>query len=182
MQCFCMNYIDHACRLQFLQISVRPNMCWFFLMQGFKDIKYDITMCHEGHEDQALAGSRISIPEFFKTGFPNIFDPEILLKSFVIFRNFCFCFICLLNRIIFINLYHHHRHNHNHHHYHSSQSMRSSFAALLSHYPQIDVRNHIVTMPITVLMCWKGFSPECGVLCALSKCCQKTCIYHANHN
>ena len=37
-------------------------------------------------------------------------------------------------------------------------------------------------MPITVLMCWKDFSPECGVLCALSKRCQKSCIYHTNHN
>ena len=62
--------------------------------------------------DQALAGSRISIPGFFGTGFPNIFDPGISGKSFGIFRDFHFCFICLSNRIIFINIYHHLRHNH----------------------------------------------------------------------
>ena len=70
------------------------------------------------------------------------------------------------NRIIFINLYHHLRHNHH----------------PPPHYHQIYVRNHIVTMPILVPMCWKDFSPECGVLCALSKRCQKSCIYHTNHN
>ena len=37
-------------------------------------------------------------------------------------------------------------------------------------------------MPITVLMCWKDFSPECGVLCALSKLCQKPCIFYTNYN
>ena len=37
-------------------------------------------------------------------------------------------------------------------------------------------------MPILVPMCWKDFSSECGVLCALSKRCQKSCIYHTNHN
>ena len=40
-QCFCIDYIDHACRMQapisskfykVLQISVRPNMCYIFLM------------------------------------------------------------------------------------------------------------------------------------------------------
>ena len=42
--------------------------------------------------------------------------------------------------------------------------------------------NNSVMMPITVLMCWKDFSPECGVICALSKRCQKPCIFHTNHN
>ena len=37
-------------------------------------------------------------------------------------------------------------------------------------------------MPISVIMCWKDFSPECGVLCALSKRCQKPCIFHTNYN
>ena len=81
------------------------------------------------------------IPGFFGTGFPNIFDPGILLKNFGIFRDFHFCFICLSNRIIFINIYHHHLHSsptillHHHH------LLRSLLATLLSHYPQIDVRN-----------------------------------------
>ena len=60
------------------------------------------------------------IPRFFGTGFPNIFDPGILLKSFGIFWDFHFCFICLSNRIIFINIYHHHQPNHHHYHCHSS--------------------------------------------------------------
>ena len=37
------------------------------------------------YPDQALAGSRISIPGFFGTGFPNILDPGILLKPFGIY-------------------------------------------------------------------------------------------------
>ena len=77
------------------------------------------------------------IPGFFGTGFPNIFDPGISGKSFGIFRDFHFCFICMSNRIIFINLYHHLRHNHH----------------PPPHYHQIYVRNHIVTMPILVPMC-----------------------------
>ena len=91
------------------------------------------------------------IPGFFGMGFPNIFYPGISGKSFGIFRDFHFCFICLSNRIIFINLYHHLRHNHH----------------PPPHYHQIYVRNHIVTMPMLVLMYLKDFSPECGVLCAL---------------
>ena len=59
-------------------------------------------------------------PGFFGTGFPNIFDHGILLKSFGIFWDFHFCFICLSNRIIFINIYHHHQPNHHHYHCHSS--------------------------------------------------------------
>ena len=60
------------------------------------------------------------IPGFFGTGFPNIFYPRILLKSFGIFRDFHLCLICLTNWIIFITIYHHHRHNHHQNHCHSS--------------------------------------------------------------
>ena len=57
-QCFCMNYIDHACRHQFLQNSSRffrflkdPTCAIFSKCRGFKDIKYDIPVFHECHED-----------------------------------------------------------------------------------------------------------------------------------
>ena len=58
------------------------------------------------------------------------------------------------------------------------------------HYRQpasfITLKSISMTMPITVInyniMCWKDFSPECGVLCALSKRCQKWCVYDADHN
>ena len=44
-QCFCIDYIDHACRMQapisskfykVLQISLRSSMCYIFKMQGFQ--------------------------------------------------------------------------------------------------------------------------------------------------
>ena len=54
------------------------------------------------------------IPGFFGTGFSNIFDPGILGKTFGIFWDFHFYFICLSNWIIFINLYHHHCRHHLH--------------------------------------------------------------------
>ena len=104
--------------------------------------------------EQAPAGSRIYNPGISGTGFCKIpgsrdfsgWDFPIFLipgfrKKIVIFRDFHFCFICLSNRIIFINIYHHHLHSSPtillyHHH-----SLRSLLATLLSHYPQIDVRN-----------------------------------------
>ena len=46
-QYFCINCIENAYKV--LQISVRPNI--FSKCMEFKDIKYDIPLCHEGHED-----------------------------------------------------------------------------------------------------------------------------------
>ena len=88
---------------------------------------------HPTRPEQALTGSR----EFSGRDFPIFFIPGFRKK----FRDFHFCFICLSNRIIFINIYHHHLHSSPtillyHHH-----SLRSLLATLLSHYPQIDVRN-----------------------------------------
>ena len=48
----------HACT-NFLKIqqgfSKRPNMCYISKFRGFKDIKYDNLVCHEGHEDISLS-------------------------------------------------------------------------------------------------------------------------------
>ena len=104
------------------------------------------------------------IPGFFGTGFPNIFDPGILLKSFGIFRDFHFCFICLSNRIIFINIYHHRWHNHHHYHCHSSSPFIGIIisdcverASLLNVefyvLSQCAVKKHAFITPITIKMC-----------------------------
>ena len=123
------------------------------------------------------------IPGFFGTGFSNIFDPGILGKTFGIFWDFHFYFYLLVKLD----------------HFYQSLSSPSSFITnyppLSSPFIEIIIGNppqslpsnrckkyRLVTMPITVLICWKDFSPECSVLCALSKRCQKWCIYHTNHN
>ena len=108
--------------------------------------------------------SNPGIPGFFGTGFPNIFDPGILLKSFGIFRDFHFCFICLSNRIIFINIYHHRWHNHHHYHCHSSSPFIGIIisdcverASLLNVefyvLSQCAVKKHAFITPITIKMC-----------------------------
>ena len=82
--------------------------------------------------EQALAGSRFSIPGFSGTGFcqiPGSRDfsgrdlPLFLIPGFFrnfsgIFRDFCFCFVCGSNHIIFTNLHHYHCHHHNRPHHH----------------------------------------------------------------
>ena len=104
---------------------------------------------HLVHPYQALTGSRISIPGFFGTGFcqiPGSRDfsgrdfPIFLIpgfrKKFRDFSGFSFLLHLLVKQDNFhqylssptVLLYHHH-------------SLRSLLATLLSHYPQIDVRN-----------------------------------------
>ena len=99
--------------------------------------------------EQALAGSRISIPKFFRTGFcqiprflwtgiSNIFYPEIfgiIIFFFASFAcqvgSFLFIFIFIIIIVIIITttivFYHHHS---------------SLLATCLRHYPQIDVHDH----------------------------------------
>ena len=100
-------------------------------------------------------GSQISIPRIFGTGFCQIpgffgtrfskkFYPGILgnFSRIFIFASFdcqigSFSLIFIITIVIIITttivLHHHH-------------SLRSLLATLLSHHPQIDVKNHIVTM------------------------------------
>ena len=78
------------------------------------------------------SGIQIFNPGIFGTGFcqiPGSRDfsgrdlPLFLIPGFFrnfsgIFRDFCFCFVCGSNHIIFTNLHHYHCHHHNRPHHH----------------------------------------------------------------
>ena len=88
---------------------------------------------HSDNVSQAgPSGIKIFNPGIFGTGFcqiPGSRDfsgrdlPLFLIPGFFrnfsgIFRDFCFCFVCGSNHIIFTNLHHYHCHHHNRPHHH----------------------------------------------------------------
>ena len=89
------------------------------------------------YRNQAISGAgpsgiKIFNPGIFGTGFYQIPEsrdfsgrdlPLFLIPGFFrnfsgIFRDFCFCFVCGSNHIIFTNLHHYHCHHHNRPHHH----------------------------------------------------------------
>ena len=88
---FCMNYIDNACMHKFLQNSTRflrflqdPTCALFSKCMGFKVIKYDIPLYHEGHKVHE-GHEDICISLYFSIFFLNSLHLSAFLMQFSAF-------------------------------------------------------------------------------------------------